>query len=276
MANTDPFDKIRKEYELLRKKYSNIIVSSFDKSDFTKYNEILFSAHSCGIEGNSFSVEDTRELREKGYALNLVNKTLLEAFEILDHFKAYNFVLNNPKAELNEKFVKKLHILLTKNTLSYKGYKPGEYSKTQMAAGDTIFRDTKKAVANMPRLLESFNTAIKNKNTHTLELSAIFHQMFIYSHPFPDGNGRLGRLLSNFILEKFGHPHIIILKKDRQKYIDSLKASEKHNTMEPIINFFYSTSLGRMKREIEQKKNLSKNFNLGIENQRKRNKGISY
>ena len=265
MGNRDPFIDIRKKYESLRGKYSEIIVSSFNKNDFIRYNEILFSAHSCGIEGNSFSVDDTRELREKGYALNLVNKTLLEAFEILDHFQAYEYVLKHPKAEFDEKFVKHLHLLLTKNTISYKGYKPGEYSKTQMAAGDTIFRDTQKAVANMPRMLNSFNRAINDNATHPLELSAIFHQMFIYSHPFPDGNGRLGRLLSNFILGKFGHPHLIILKEERQTYIDSMKASEKHNTMEPIINFFYSTSMERMKREIQQKKNLSKNFNLGIE-----------
>ena len=146
----------------------------------------------------------------------------------------------------------------------------------QMAAGDTIFRDTKKAVANMPKMLESFNTAIKEDRTHPLELSAIFHQMFIYSHPFPDGNGRLGRLLSNFILGRFGHPHIIILKEERQNYIDDLKASDKHNNMLPIINFFYDTSINRMQREIGQKKNLSKNFNLGIEKGGKRNGGISY
>jgi Fic family protein len=79
-----------------------------------------------------------------------------------------------------------------------------------MAAGDTIFRDTKKAIANMPKLLNSFNEALKDKKIHPIELSAIFHKMFIYSHPFPDGNGRLGRLITNFILEKNNQPHIII------------------------------------------------------------------
>ena len=106
-------------------------------------------------------------------------------------------------------------------------------------------------------------------------MSAIFHKMFIYSHPFPDGNGRLGRLLSNFILEKFKHPHIIILKEDRQEYIDALKASEKHNNMLAIVNFFYDTSIKRMQNEIGQKKNLSKNFNLGFEDGNKRKKGFT-
>ena len=275
MEGKDPFVAIRKKYDSLKEKYDEIIVSAFDAGDFRKYNEILFSAHSCGIEGNSFSVDDTRELKEKGYAVNLVNKTLLEAFEIMDHFNAYDHILKNQGSDFNEPFVRTVHRILTKNTLPYKGHRPGEYAKTQMAAGDTVFRDTKKAIANMPRLLASFDDAIKNKKTHPLELSAIFHQMFIYSHPFPDGNGRLGRLLSNFILEKFKHPHIIILKEDRQEYIDALKASEKHNNMLAIVNFFYDTSIKRMQNEIGQKKNLSKNFNLGIEDGNKRKKGLT-
>jgi Fic family protein len=275
MEGKHPFVTIRKKYDSLKEKYDDLIVSAFDADDFRKYNEILFSAHSCAIEGNSFSVDDTRELKEKGYAVNLVNKTLLEAFEIMDHFNAYDYILKNQDSDFNESFVRTVHKILTKNTLPYKGHKPGEYAKTQMAAGDTVFRDTKKAIANMPKLLGSFDDAIKNKKTHPLELSAIFHQMFIYSHPFPDGNGRLGRLLSNFILEKFKHPHIIILKEDRQEYIDALKASEKHNNMLAIVNFFYDTSIKRMQKEIGQKKNLSKNFNLGFEDGNKRKKGFT-
>lgn len=275
MEGNDPFVAIRKKYDSLKEKYDEIVVSAFDASDFRRYNEILFSAHSCAIEGNSFSVDDTRELKEKGYAINLVNKTLLEAFEIMDHFNAYDYILKNNGSDFNESFVRTVHKILTKNTLPYKGHRPGEYAKTQMAAGDTVFRDTKKAIANMPRLLASFDDAIKNKKTHPLELSAIFHQMFIYSHPFPDGNGRLGRLLSNFILEKFKHPHIIILKEDRQGYINALKASEKHNNMLAIVNFFYETSIKRMQKEIGQKKNLSKNFNLGIEDGNNGKRGLT-
>lgn len=276
MNKNDPFKGVRAKYDLLKDRYDKIIVSSFEVQDFKIYNEILFSAHSCGIEGNSFSVDDTRELKEKGYAINLINKTLLEAFEIMDHFNAYNHVLNNTNSDLNEPFVKELHKILTKNTIGHKGHTPGEYAKTQMAAGDTIFRDTEKAIANMPKLLQSFDEALKSNRTHPLELSAIFHQMFIYSHPFPDGNGRLGRLLSNFILERFKHPHIIILKEDKAAYIEALKGSEKYNTMEPIINYFYDTSIQRMQTEINQKKNLSKNFNLGIKRKKPQNRGISY
>ncbi|MDE3744080.1 Fic family protein [Maribacter polysaccharolyticus] len=274
MPDKDPFIDIRKKYDDLLSNYREIIVASFSPEDFRNYNEILFSAHSCGIEGNSFSVNETRELKEKGYALNLVNKTLLEAFELMDHFKAYSYLMNRINQELNEDLIKETHKILTQNTIGHKGHVPGEYAKTQMAAGDTIFRDTKKAIANMPKLLDSFNEELKKNRTHPLELSAIFHQMFIYSHPFPDGNGRLGRLISNFILERYQHPHVIILSKDKDHYINALKASEKNNSMEPIITFFYKTSMERMETEISQKKNLSKNFQKGISRERPNNNGI--
>ena len=122
MEGKDPFVATRKKYDSLKEKYDKLIVSAFDADDFRRYNEILFSAHSCGIEGNSFSVDDTRELKEKGYAVNLVNKTLLEAFEIMDHFNAYDYILKNKGSDFNESFVRTVHKILTKNTLPYKGH----------------------------------------------------------------------------------------------------------------------------------------------------------
>ncbi len=57
-----------------------------------EYNEILFSAHSYAIEGTTFSVDDIRTLKEKGLGMIPQGKTLFEAFEILDHFNAYEFL----------------------------------------------------------------------------------------------------------------------------------------------------------------------------------------
>ena len=71
--------------------------------DLRAYNEILFSAHSCAIEGNTFSVNDTRELKEKGLGVIPQGKTLFEAFEMLDHFRAYEFLFNQPDATGNKR-----------------------------------------------------------------------------------------------------------------------------------------------------------------------------
>ena len=47
-------------------------------------------------------------------------KTLLEAFEILDHFQAYEYLLKNLDRPLTEELLKETHRLLTEHTLSYK------------------------------------------------------------------------------------------------------------------------------------------------------------
>ena len=60
------FEKEIKEYESLLKTYRQKVTEKMAVSDLKNYNEILFSAYSCAIEGNSFSVNETRELKEKG------------------------------------------------------------------------------------------------------------------------------------------------------------------------------------------------------------------
>ena len=86
------FEEQIKEYETLRTEYSKRVASRMAAADWKEYNEVLFSAHSCAIEGNSFSVNDTRELKEKGLGVIPQGKTLYEAFEMLDHFNAYEYL----------------------------------------------------------------------------------------------------------------------------------------------------------------------------------------
>ncbi len=60
-----------KEYDSLVKEYQVLVSEKFSKEDFMEYDEILFSAHSCAIEGNSFTVDETRTLKEKGLGMIL-------------------------------------------------------------------------------------------------------------------------------------------------------------------------------------------------------------
>ena len=261
------FEKSILEYESLRSEYQNFIVEKFDKQDFIDYNEILFSAHSCAIEGNSFSVNDTRELKERGLGMIPYGKTLYEAFEILDHFNAYEFLLNRLDEPLSEKLLKDTHILLTEHTLPYrvKGAVPGEYTDTDMAAGDTIFGDHTKLIPQVPKLLENTQSEIDKGNIHPVILAARFHCFFEFLHPFRDGNGRIGRLFSNFIMLKCNHPMIIISKEDKEQYISSLIFYGKERTDEFIIDFFFKTAIKRMNGEIQEKKNLTQNFVQGMD-----------
>lgn len=50
----------------------------------------------------------------------------------------------------------------------------------------------------------------KNKRMEPWRKAAVVHAMFELLHPFPDGNGRVGRLLANFVLVAHGLPNIVI------------------------------------------------------------------
>lgn len=253
MGIDSTIEKLLAEYKTTLEDYIKQVTSTFSKQNLFEYNEILLSAHSCAIEGNSFTVNDTRELKEHGLNLKLRDKSMLEAFEILDHFKAFEYLFNNLELPLNEKLLIDTHKLLTANTIQYtKGYLPGEYTRSRMAAGDTIFPDHEASIASVPALMEQTQQAMDKKAAHPIEISAKFHKYFIYLHPFPDGNGRIGRLISNFILAKAGEPLIIIEAKQKPEYIDALKFSHKHNDLNVISSFFIKTSISRMKQEMQQ------------------------
>lgn len=119
-------------------------------------------------------------------------------------------------------------------------------------AGETIFENHEENIKKVPILLKKIQSTLDEKIVHPVQVNAIFHKWFIYLHPFRDGNGRLGRLLSNFILAKNNEPLIIVEKEKKEKYIEALKASEKD--MSSIISFFLTTSMGRMENEIAQKR----------------------
>lgn len=254
------------QYDSLVAEYKKIISDRFSKADFIEYNEILFSAHSCAIEGNSFSVDETRTLKEKGLGMIPHGKTLFEAFEILDHFQAYEYLLNNLDKPLTEELLKETHRLLTEHTLEYKTRndevpsKPGEYTTVDMCAGDTIFGEHEKLIKQVPRLLESTQKAIDSGEVHPMVIAAKFHGFYEYLHPFRDGNGRLGRLMSNFILLKMGQPLLIIPSSNREEYIAALKYIKKERTDEFLVDFFFKTSIRRLQYEISEKKNLTDNF----------------
>ena len=168
------FEKEIEEYERIRADYQENIADRMSREQWMEYNEILFSAYSCAIEGNSFTVDDTRILREQG-------------------------------------------------------------------------------MARVPSLMASTEKAIGD-GQHPLIVAAKWHGYYEYLHPFRDGNGRTGRLLSNFILLRAGHPLLIIELKDRSEYISALKQIRTEGSDEYLIAFFFKTAIGRMKNELSQKR----------------------
>ena len=249
------FEKEIEEYEALRQDYQQQIADKMGRQQWMEYNEILFSAHSCAIEGNSFTVDDTRMLHEQGMAMIPVGRSLLECMEMADHFRAFDYMVNHLEDSFDEALLKAVNRLVTEHTLGYRvpGAVAGEYTTEDMAAGDTVFGDHEALIARVPQLMASTQRAIEG-GQHPMVVAAKWHGYYEYLHPFRDGNGRTGRLLSNSILLRAGHPLLIIELKDRATYIAALKQIREEGTDEHLVAFFFKTAINRMKGELAQKR----------------------
>ncbi len=153
------------------------------------------------------------------------------------------------KGDISEDFIKRLHGKVTEGLGRYKGdqfkasydeYDPnfieGDYRIDQryIQGTDFIPPSPEEIKTQMKKLMDFY---IKNKyKMHPLELTSEFHQRFEKIHPFCDGNGRVGRLLMNFILNQSGYPMIDISINDRERYIISLAAE----TPKELCYFLYS------------------------------------
>jgi Fic family protein len=64
---------------------------------------------------------------------------------------------------------------------------------------------------------------------HIFELAVLFSMKFVSIHPFVDGNGRMSRLLMNFILKKNNYPWINIYTKQREDYLKAVRQANDEN-----------------------------------------------
>src|SRR5450432_2228970 len=78
----------------------------------------------------------------------------------------------------------------------------------------------------MGELIDWFRTAEKSGKLHPVELAAQLHYRFVCIHPFDDGNGRLSRLLMNYVLLKNGLPPAIIRSDDKKAYLFALNQAD--------------------------------------------------
>lgn len=253
------FENEIREYESVRQDYQQQVAGRMSSEQWMEYNAILFSAHSCAIEGNSFTVNDTRILREQGMAMVPVGHSLLECAEMTDHFRAFDYVANHLHLPFDEALLKETNRLLTEHTLAFKasGAVAGEYTTEDMAAGDTLFGNHEQLIARVPALMESTRRALAD-GQHPMVVAARWHGYFEYLHPFRDGNGRTGRLLSNFILLRARHPLLIMTVDDRADYIQALRQIRTEGTDEYLVALFFRVATGRMKSELAQKRHHSR------------------
>jgi len=88
----------------------------------------------------------------------------------------------------------------------------------------------------MKELVEWYNDVLKNDKFHPLVLASVFHHRFVAIHPFDDGNGRMTRILTNFILLKFGYPVSVIKQETKRIYYANLSQADNGQII-PIVEY---------------------------------------
>lgn len=71
----------------------------------------------------------------------------------------------------------------------------------------------------------------EKETMHPVHIAALFHYKFVCIHPFDDGNGRVARLLMNYILLKNNYPPVIIKSEDKENYLTALQKADTGNEL---------------------------------------------
>jgi len=208
--------------------------------DMFKDFETYYIYNTNAIEGNTLTLEQTNSLLNRN--ITPAGKDLREIYDHLNERTTFEFILNK-KPEINKDTIIKIHSMLMDKIDN----RTGNFRKHNVRVFGSELKPTpwQYIKADIKIILSWYN--INKHKLHPLILSAIFHEKLERIHPFYDGNGRAGRMLSNIILIKNRYPPIIIENKKRKKYHQMLaighKADLRMTDIElyrPIVDFFYN------------------------------------
>ncbi|PIO07897.1 Fic family protein [Candidatus Pacearchaeota archaeon CG10_big_fil_rev_8_21_14_0_10_34_12] len=229
--NTDVFffTLTKKQVESLNKYNDKIKVINLSKKEWIDFTED-FVYNTNAIEGSTVSEDEVSEI---------LNKKKVKTEEEIETKGVANAVdyIRKTKEDLSLNLMLKLHELCFKGSKSFAGKFRDVNVVIKNFQGEIIHSGVPKNELN--KYLEDFVKWYKdNKNNFKpLVLAAILHNQFEYIHPFQDGNGRVGRLLLNFILIKNNYPPINIMLENRQEYYHTLQEYQKRDNLKPTLEF---------------------------------------
>ena len=217
-------------------------LSARDRNRLSRRFSIDFNFNSNHIEGNMLTYGQTELLLLLGKVVGEANA------RDIHNMAASNVGLNlvtqeaNIKdAPLSQNFIRALHhTLLRENYTVYRSLPGGLQTSYVIHAGQyktrpnsviTRYGDRfdyaspEETSALMTDLVDWYNKEERGALS-PVELAALFHYRYIRIHPFEDGNGRIARLLANFILARHDYPMIVVRNRHKQKYLEALHQTD--------------------------------------------------
>ena len=184
-----------------KKQQSKTLLDILQEEKTSKYSggiyhktQIDLTYNSNHIEGSRLTHEQTRFIFETN-TIGVENEVLNvdDVIETVNHFRCIDMIIDNAKANLTEKFIKELHLVLKTGTSDARKdwFAVGDYKKLPNEVGGVETTLPEEVAVKMKELLTKYNA----KENKILEDILEFHVAFEKIHPFQDGNGRVGRLI---------------------------------------------------------------------------------
>lgn len=115
----------------------------------------------------------------------------------------------------------------------------GEYRITERNIGVAPYQIPMKLM----QLFDDLNFWIDNKTYSNHEIAVRLHHKLVQIHPFPNGNGRVSRLMADLVLRKlegktlyWGDTNLVGVSEVRRKYIDALRKADAGDYTD-LLNF---------------------------------------
>ena len=260
-----------KQVQLLRNKFT------------TEYN-----FNSNHIEGNTLTYGQTELLLLFGKVSgegDLKDFVDMKASQV--GVKMVKEAVQDKSMSLTQNFIRQLHkVLLREDYTVYRELPGGGTTSYTVHAGQyktrpnsviTRYGDRfeyaspEETSSLMGDLVDWYNVAEQEGKLSPVELAALFHYRYIRIHPFEDGNGRIARLMVNYIMARHGWPMIVIRNRKKAEYLEALHRSDQkigkipsdgaHATIGKITSFlafFRQTVCEEMQCEIDIVRNADK------------------
>jgi len=222
------FDKIKENYS---KEKSSMPKTAKEKQihNFS----IQFTYDTNKIEGSKLTLRETADLLERG--LTPRAKPLDDIKEAEAHKNVFYEILNYKK-DISLQAILYWHKKIFENT---KTDIAGNLRQHQVAISGSKFMPPL-AVEIYPLMNDFFKWYNKNKDKlNPIELSALVHLKVVTIHPFADGNGRITRLLMNFVLRKYKYPLLSIHYENRTSYYNALERAQTKNQENIFVQWVF-------------------------------------
>ena len=189
--------------------------------------------NSNAIENSTLTLEETEKILLQIDLDRYVSER--EIFEAKNLARVVSYIDKRAKEqELSLEVILFLHKMLLSNI---RDDVAGRFrrDKEYVRVGSHIAPPPQEVVERLEKMLAEYNAA---SHENIIKRIARLHLAFEYTHPFIDGNGRIGRAINNYLLIREGFVPINIKFIDRSKYYDAFKEFDKNGAtkiMEEIV-----------------------------------------